>query len=64
MRAIASSCQVPQNYQAVFLPAFARAHLAFCAAAIFLRAAIRFPRMGTIFACVPATCRTFAHRAR
>lgn len=47
---------------AVFFPAFTRAHLALCAAAIFLRAAadsVRLPRIGTTF----AVARTLAHRA-
>lgn len=52
---------------AVFFPAFTRAHLALCAAAIFLRAeaeSVRLLRMGTTLACAPAFSRTFAQRAR
>jgi hypothetical protein len=51
---------------AVFFPAFTRAHLALCAAAIFLRAAaetVRFPRIGNTFGCAALFSRTFAQRA-
>jgi hypothetical protein len=56
----------PSNHQAVFFPAFTRAHLALCAAAILLRAAaesVRLPCIGTTFCCAPAFARTFAQRA-
>ena len=56
----------PSNHQAVFFPAFTRAHRALCAAAILLRAAaesVRFLRIGTTFFSPPAFSRTFAQRA-
>jgi hypothetical protein len=55
-----------EESQAVFFAAFTFAHLALCAAAIFLRAAaesVRFPLIGTTFADLPALSRTFAQRA-